>query len=399
MTYKKKPDETEKAYIYRICSMKDEIGTWHDVADILNCELDHQWTESAYRKKYQAGQDYLIENQSIIYDDEAYLQQLREERENVKRERYKLQTEKLEYNRWLREHARDELFEEHVIESIEQHLGNANIPSPIPVINKERCGILMLSDMHFGTDFCIRGPNNEIINQYNPEVFYERMERLLGQVIEYVKHENLSYLKVFNLGDSLDGFIHQNQLRTLRWGVVDSAIIFSDYMGKWFNQLSSYVNIEYYAVKDSNHTELRLLDGLKGSHQNENIEKVTNHIIALINKNNPNFRLIDNDSGMIFVNVVGYNILGIHGEVKDKIDAMKDYSMAYDVKIDYMAAGHLHHSNYNNCGIRKGVIGVGSIMGSNEYSMKLRKAADATASLIIFEKDKGKTDEHTFVLN
>ena len=38
-------------------------------------------------------------------------------------------------------------------------------------------------------------------------------------------------------------------------------------------------------------------------------------------------------------------------------------------------------------------------MGIDDYAMKLRKSSDPTASLIIFEKDQGKTDEHTFVLN
>lgn len=398
MSYKRKSGETEKAYIYRICSMKDQIGTWYDVADILNLELGHSWTESAYRKKYQEGQAYLFENQDKIYNDEAYLNQLREERESIKRERYKLQTEKLEYNRWLREHARDELFEERVIESIEKHVGKIDPPPLIPTTRNERCGILMIADMHFGADFCIYGPNNEVLNKYSPEIFYDRMEELLSQTIEYVQREDLSYLKVFNLGDSLDGFIHQDQLKTLRWGVVDSAIIFSEYMGRWLNRLSQFVGVEYHSTA-GNHTELRLLDGRKGAHQNENIEKVTNHIINLINDDNPNFAMVENKSGLIFTDAVGYNILGIHGEVKDKVAAMKDYAMIYDTKIDYLVAGHLHHSAYSNCGVRKGVIGVGSIIGSNDYSVKLRRTADATASLIIFEKDKGKTDEHTFVLN
>ena len=34
-----------------------------------------------------------------------------------------------------------------------------------------------------------------------------------------------------------------------------------------------------------------------------------------------------------------------------------------------------------------------------DYSMSIRKTADATASFVIFETGKGKVDEHTFVLN
>lgn len=47
-------DEDENQYIYRVCQMKEAIGTWQDVADILNNELGHNYDESAYRKKYAA---------------------------------------------------------------------------------------------------------------------------------------------------------------------------------------------------------------------------------------------------------------------------------------------------------------------------------------------------------
>jgi len=49
--------------------------------------------------------------------------------------------------------------------------------------------------------------------------------------------------------------------------------------------------------------------------------------------------------------------------------------------------------------VRKGVISVGSIVGSDDFSIKIRKTADATASFVVFEEDKGKVCEYTIVLN
>lgn len=46
----KKEDESEYAYIYRIGSKKEEIGSWQDVADIINDQLGYQYTECKYRK-------------------------------------------------------------------------------------------------------------------------------------------------------------------------------------------------------------------------------------------------------------------------------------------------------------------------------------------------------------
>ena len=141
------------------------------------------------------------------------------------------------------------------------------------------------------------------------------------------------------------------------------------------------------------------MDGKKGEHSHDNIEMVTGNIIRIINEDNPNFKYITNKSGFIFTNIAGYNVMGIHGEVRNLSTAIKDYSDIYDTKIDYLVAGHKHHSEFVNCGVRRGVIGVGSIIGSDDYSMSIRKTADATASFVIFETGKGKVDEHTFVLN
>ena len=398
INYKRQSGESESAYIFRICAAKDTIGTWNDVAAILNTELNHDWNESAYRKRYQQGVAFFAEQQETLFDKEEYVQKLRDERAALQKERYKLQTEKLEYNKWLREDARDELFMEQVIEAIAENVGKTPAILPIPVKRSERCGVLMLADMHFGAEFKIFGLRGEVINAYSPEIFEERMGRLLYETIEYIKEHNLKYIKVFNLGDSLDGFLRYSQLMHLRYGVVQSAIKFGDYMAQWLGELSKYAAIEYYQTF-GNHGELRLLDGRKGEHTDDNIEKITGHIIKIHNADNPNFEYVENQSGFIFTNAVGFNLMGIHGEVKDMEQAIKDYADIYDVKIDYLCGGHKHHTSFANCGVRKGVIGIGSIIGSDDFSMKIRKSADATASLVVFEKNKGKVDEHTFVLN
>ena len=52
----RKDVELEEEYIYRIWSHKDDIGSWYDVADIINENLGYEYTESKYRKQFQAYQ-------------------------------------------------------------------------------------------------------------------------------------------------------------------------------------------------------------------------------------------------------------------------------------------------------------------------------------------------------
>ena len=404
LSLKKSESESALQYIWRLCSAKDS-GTldlkWQELADILNKELiDDECKylgESTYRKKYQQAKAFYDEVFSKMVSDE-YHDKIAEQYRELQKERYKLQTEKLEYNRWLREDARDEMFEEKVIETLIKYSSVTNPPKPIEVTHGKRAGVLCLADCHFGKEYKIYGLFDEVINEYSPEIFYSRMEQIYNETLEQIEKENLSVLHIYNLGDSVEGFIRNSQLWSLRWGVIDSATIFGNYMGDWLRKLSEKVFVIYHQT-DGNHDELRLLDGKKGQHLCESAGKIVKNCIVLKNEGNRNFKYVENKTGLIFENICGYNILGIHGEVKDLKRAISDFDNIYGTKISYLIAGHKHHAEFEECGAKKGCIGVGSIMGSDDFSMSIRTCANATATFIVFEEGKGKVDEHTYVLN
>ena len=156
------------------------------------------------------------------------------------------------------------------------------MPQKIELKQSDKKYVLCFSDMHFDKEFEIYGLNNEIINKYSPEIFYQRMDLLLQQTIEDIKKHNINSLDVINLGDSLEGFLRHSILFNLRYGVIDSSILLGNYLGKWLLELSKYTRVTYHQV-NGNHGELRILDGKKGAHLNENIEKVVLEIIRLIN--------------------------------------------------------------------------------------------------------------------
>lgn len=412
--YNKLDSESDFEYGLRLISIKHEDKPddldWQDIVEILNLDCHRDSLRKAADTTQYSGYNVMqyfkrkIEevkisnNSDINLDSDSYMKELEIKLREIEKERIKLQTEKLEYTRWIREDVRDELFEEKVIDSIKKYSSFSNPPKDIPIVHNKKVGLLSLADAHFGKEYKIYGLRDEIINQYSPEIFYSRMEQIYNETLEIVEKENLKVLHIFELGDHVEGFIRNSQLWSLRWGVIDSAVIYGNYMGDWLNKMSENVNVIYHQT-EGNHDECRLLDGKKGQHLNESSGKIVKNSILLKNKNNSNFKYVENKTGLIFENIAGYNIMGIHGEVKNLSQAIKDYSDIYDVKISYLIAGHKHHSEFVNCGVRKGCVGVGSLVGSDDFSMTIRKSADATASFLIFEEGKGKVDEHTFVLN
>ena len=91
--------------------------------------------------------------------------------------------------------------------------------------------------------------------------------------------------------------------------------------------------------------------------------------------------------------------MGIHGEVKNMGNAIKEFSSIYKIRIQYLFGGHLHHNKAEEVGINQEVINIGSIIGIDDYSLSSRKTANASAKLLIFEQNKGKVCEYTFKLN
>ena len=395
--YKRFEGETDEELIYRITGEKDKIGSWQGVADILNELLGTEYTESKFRKQRQAFDKMFAANQSKFSNDKAILDDIAEQRRELAKERVKLQTEKLEYNRWLREEARDELITEKICDAVNS-LIPLDIPKYITPVHNTRAYALVYGDEHFGVEYELKGLFGDIINAYSPEIFEERMWDLFHQTVEIIQKENIDTLNVFNMGDFNDGILRVSQLMKLRYGVVDGTIKYADFIANWLNELTKFVRVKYQST-NGNHSELRLIGQPKGTFTEDNMGKVVTEFIKTRLKDNPNFTYIENPTGFIYAQLACNTVLGIHGEVKNMKTAIDEFSRIYNVPIQYLLAGHLHHNKTEEIGVNSEVINVGSIIGVDSYSLSLRKTANASAKLLVFEQTKGKVCEYTLKLN
>ena len=399
--YKRFENETDEELIFRICKEKDSIGSWKQVGELLNQLTGYEYTESKYRKQFQAFQKMLDANRELFVDDDEHLKEIKLQLRELEKERKKIQTEKLEYNKWLREEARDELITDRIIDAVKS-LSPLSIPVEIDVLKPSEDAddigyVLAFGDEHYGIEFEIPGLYGETLNRYNPEVFEDRMMELLNQTIKIVKEKKIKTLNVFNMGDSLEGIIRASQLMKLRYGVVDSAIYYAEYITSWLNVLSHHTHIKFQAVH-GNHSELRMISQPKGTFTEDNMGKVVTTFIKTRLRDNPNFTYIDNPTGLIFATIANQNILGIHGEVKDMKRAIDEFARVYGVEIDLLLAGHLHHNRCEEVGIKGEVINVPSIIGLDSYSLSLRKSAVPAGKLLVLEIGKGVVADYRLKL-
>ena len=397
------PHETEDQCLWRIGKAKD-AGTltdnWPEIAAFFNKTFREDETQyydsSAYRKKYR---NFVTAYEGIFskerFTDEQMLTYEEQKRELMK-EKVKLQTEKLEYNRWLREEARDELICEKICNAIKTARA-IDIPEPIVVNKANRSAVLAFGDEHYAAEFTIYGLYGEIINSYSPEIFEQRMWNLFHQVVDIIQKEELTTLYVFALGDFTDGILRCSQLMKLRYGVVEGTVKYANFIAHWLNELTKYVNVKYQMVY-GNHSELRMLGQPKGTFKEENTGMFVREMIKTYLENNPNFEMIINPTGLIFDNIEGFNVLGIHGEVKNMENAIKDFSNTYNTNIHILIGGHMHHYKAENVGVNKDVVNVPSIIGIDDYSMSLNKTSNPGAVLFCIEENKGVALEYKIKL-
>lgn len=382
--------ECLEQYLYRLGEYKSSgllDMTWDDIVGKLNEQFGLERSSDVCRKEYNIAKRYAEQvfrhgTTSNTVDAEVLKMQA--------------QTKNLETNRWLREYSRDQLILETITESI-QKLTPIEFPKQIQCERGNRVGMLCMGDAHFGTEFTIYGLAGEVLNKYNEDVFTDRMHRLLAETIRIVQENQLSDLYVSDLGDFADGVLRVSQLAHLQYGVVESTVRYAEFLANWLNALSEHVRI-HFGMVNGNHTELRMLGQPKSTFKDENMGIVVRAFIKERLKDNPNFEFIENKTGYIFQKIYGYTILCIHGDEVRGNNSVKDFSNTYGVRINYLIAGHNHHSRLEEVGMDVESIGVPSIIGIDNYSMSLNAISNPGATLLLLEEGKGKTVQYTIKL-
>lgn len=336
------------------------------------------------------------ENESNpVYDP---VKEIEEKSREMKMERIKLQTEKIENDKWLRQGARDEMIMERIIDAIKA-CEKPSRPEPLLMDKYRKKGwVLAFGDAHYGKEFTIKGLHGEIINEYSPEIFEKRMWDLLEKVGATCVKEGIDHLHVYDLGDFAEGVLRVGGLMQLRYGVIESTIRYGYFLSEWLNELSQIVNVSFQMCK-GNHTELRMLGQPKGTFADENMVDVVRALIKLRLEGNHNFEMVENPTGLVYDRIKGFTILGVHGECGDLSSAIHQFSNTYKTDIDYLIGAHMHHRKIGDVGRRRGAISIKSLIGIDNYSMELNKTSDPGASLICFEEDLGDTIQYNIVLN
>ncbi len=381
--------ELEEEYIYRICSLKDVIGTWNDVAVLLNNELGHEFTESKYRKQFQAFEKMFSANQERFADDNV-IDEMVELKYEIQQERVKFRDERTYVSRLIREAARIDSLKETVSEFSD------NMSKVFPMVHanpsvvswgsgfKKRTGILNLSDWHFGLEI------DNFLNKYNSAVFKERINKLVREVIWQINFFKLEKLCVVGLGDYISGLIHNIIRIENREDVVMQSMTVAETLAEMLDKFSNplediYIPIDYYDVLD-NHS--RVTQNKKESLPSESFSLIIRWHLENRFANSSLVTIHENefDNEICTFDVYGYKYLGVHGH-NDKItNVVQDMSLMTKRFYDCVFMAHKHHlitDETHSCYIYSNPC----LSGVDLHSKTLRLTSNPAQNLFIVSED------------
>lgn len=399
---KKRDDESQNEYISRMYKSKIELSlTNQEVKELINKELGTSYAESTLRSiAYPFNEGYELGYEKALSDrkEDSLLQELEEKKLEIIKERKKLQTTKIELNRNLTHESRFELFYENVREEIKR----LPLPDyellPTTVAYKDAEYVQVFTDIHYGAKF--KSENNE----YSTDICKERFKTMLSEAICYCKNEEINRLNVVNLADDIQGMLRLTDVKLNEIPVVQAVVEISRIIANYLNELSAYVNIEYYHTMQSNHSQTRPLGTKASELATEDLELVIGNYIKdlLADNDRVNVHLADKD--YFTMNICGYDILGLHGhQVRNVRSVVKDYSMLHRKFYQYVLLGHTHAGQTMVVG--EGVdnaievLVTPSFCGSDPYSDSLRLSAKAMSKLYKFQEGKGLVQTTNIILN
>lgn len=373
--------EDEVSYIYRVCAMKEQIGTWQQVADILNASLDKNYGESKYRKDYaQFVKVSQVVEEKVVEDDE-YLQQLKEERIALEMEKVKLRDERTDLQKSIREAARRESF----IDLIERVFSENIEPfeySPRCVKATTQEMVVCVSDLHTGIEI------QNAWNTFNTEILRKRLYRYLDEIIEVQAEQRCNTCHVVLGGDLISGIIHANLRLQNNEDVIRQLKIVITYIGEFINELQLHFNKVYVHSVNGNHSRIspEKEQQLKG----ENLDSMVPFCMSLMFKLNPKViideEMIDESIGS-FKTEGGKLFYFVHGD-KDKMSTVATkLTMITGVKPDGIIMGHMHHNALETQHDVK-IIMCGCMSGSDSYCVDKRISGSAEQLFFITTAEK-----------
>ena len=235
MEWTRLKNESEEHLLMRLVAQKDQIGTWDDIARIMNELTGNSYGECKYRKSYKAFQKMYDANMDTLTDFGNYSETIAEQKRELEKARIQYRDERNAWNKQNHLEARVEKDLDYLSEVL-QRIGRISFNvdySPISM-NSDNDLIVCLSDLHIGECF------DSFLGKYDSDIAKKRLDKYLNEVIKIGKRHNSENVYVNLLGDQINGNIRLTVQLGNRENIIDQIKLASEYITSFCVELSQH---------------------------------------------------------------------------------------------------------------------------------------------------------------
>lgn len=379
--YKRFEGESDEELIYRITGEKEKIGSWQDVADILNRLLGTEYTESKFRKQRQAFDRMFA---SVKAAESDYATEIQNKLRELAREKIKYQDERRAWNAQNYAAARiDETMER--IEAGLRDAGRINFPEVKVTQNDGSKEIVcLLADLHIGQCF------SSVFGGYDVDIAAIRLLEYSSRVKEIGKRHGARVVRVVSVGDQISGNIHSAIVAANQENVIEQVKIASRLIAWFCNELYKTFEEVYFYDVFGNHS--RITPNKKDAIKDERLDDLVGWSACQMLAHLPNFHderkaaRLDSTLGKFQIGRKTYCF--IHGDM-DTIsrDGINRLSAACKTKPDYILLGHNHTPEMREIdGVQ--VFQSGSLPGSgDDFTMAHRLISKPSQTVLVCDDE------------
>lgn len=308
-------------------------------------------------------------NNNFMSDEEIVI--LDTKKDELYKERVKLQDCNREKRKYLREESRIEMLKEYIADRIEICAPIQFTPCSKTIDGDVEASVL-ISDLHCGAIV------DNVFNYFDSNILQERLEELTGKIISVSNHENVSHLNIEILGDSITGVIHGSTVAEANEDVIDQVLLVSELLSNLILKVRENIPSVSCYITFGNHG--RVSKGKSDFSNRTNFEKF---ISTLIKKEirDSDVKVFDgaNEDFITYKLKNGSLIVCTHGTNDNPQTAKKNFTELLKEDVYEVHMGHYHEYKVGN-----GTIINGSVMGSDEFAISIRKNSKPTQIMKVY---------------
>lgn len=381
-TYKRFDGESDEELIYRITGEKDQIGSWQDVADILNELLGTEYTESKFRKQRQAFDKMLVANQSKFVDSDAQLKEIEVQKRELERKKIQFRDER---NAWQKQNFADARVEEKLdkLELELTSLGRTNFDEHNNfLIDSDNDMLIILSDLHIGQTF------DSIFGKYNTDIAKDRINQLLNEVVSIRDLNNSKKCYVSLQGDLISGNIHKSIQVSNRENVIEQIKIATELISSFCYELSLHFETVFMSNVSGNHTRM---DRKDDAIHDERLDDIISWAVELSLKHIDNFHVLHRniDTGISDISIRGKSYIAVHGDYDGfNKSGVQNLCLALGFVPYAITYGHLHVCSVDETNGVKMIRG-GSLAGCGDSYTIEKRLTGKPSQMVCICTEKG----------